>query len=91
MATPNSQAQRRLPHPALGSLSLSSPSIAVLDSDPGICCPYWGAKCPLQFRLEIKGNPTACSTQDGGKGDLGKQHGQCISGGHSGPRMEAKS
>lgn len=40
MANPNPQARKRLPHPSLSSLSLSSPSIAVLGLRP---------RCPLSI------------------------------------------
>ena len=61
------------------------------DSDLGIHCPHCKARGPPRSRLGDKGVSSHLPNLGWRKGSLRKQHGQCISGGHSGPRMEAKS
>lgn len=57
------------------------------DSDPGVHCPYCGSGGPLSSEVctLLRAQPRMEERRPG------KQHGQCISGGHSDPRMEAES
>lgn len=91
MAIPNQQALRWLPHPALGSLSFISHSITDLRLRPKHPLSIlWAWRSP-KVQAGNKGVPSYLPSPGWRKGGLRKQCGQCISGGHSGPRMEAES
>lgn len=92
--TPNLEVLRWLHSLHWAPCPLSHFLLMPSDSDLGIYCPHCGETSEVpqgRCRLGDKGVFSHLPRPGWRKGGLRKQHCQCVSGGHSSPRMEAES